>query len=52
MRILLVVISHFFVSILLIGQSKTDLYVGEWKSYLTDNSTFDYLKLNEDGTEF
>jgi len=32
------------------GQKKTDFFVGEWKSYLSDNSTFEYLKLDKDGT--
>lgn len=50
MRILLTVTLHLILSIAVFGQSKADFYVGEWKSYQTDNSTFDYLKLNKDGT--
>ncbi|WP_299683324.1 hypothetical protein [uncultured Dokdonia sp.] len=31
-------------------QKKNTEYVGEWKSYLSDKTTFQYLKLNIDGT--
>lgn len=49
MRILVFTAFQLLVSIGVFGQSKTQL-IGEWKSYLNDNSTFDYLKLNKDGT--
>lgn len=50
MNILLTISLCLLSTISLLGQSRMDFYVGEWKSYLTDNSTFDYLKLNKDGT--
>jgi len=37
---------------LLIGQDRNKNFIQEWKSYLADNSTFEYLKLNSDGTGF
>lgn len=50
MRIPLTIILHLIISISVFGQKNTDFYVGEWKSYLSDNSSFEYLKLNKDGT--
>ncbi len=31
-------------------RKKNEKYVGEWKSYLSDKTTFEYLKLNSDRT--
>jgi hypothetical protein len=46
-----------FVYLLLLGRAMTvqaqtdrDLLVGEWKSYLPDSITFEYLQLNKDGS--
>lgn len=50
MRISLSIILYLIVSISVFGQKNDDFYVGEWKSYLSDNSTFEYLKLSKDGT--
>lgn len=45
-------ITIFCLSFALKGYAQTanSSYVGEWKSYMVDSITFEYLKLNPDGT--
>ncbi len=50
MRILFIVVLQMLISTITYAQKKADYFIGEWKSYLDDDSTFEYLRLNEDGS--
>lgn len=46
--LILILLQLLFVAIA-IAQHKPDFFVGEWKSYMSDSTTFEYLRLDADG---